>query len=86
MPVWVVDYVLMHELAHLLENGHTDAFWRMVDRLPKAERARGFLEGVALAARLDISEDDVPSGLPDPVVEPEPPAESVTAEVDELTQ
>lgn len=46
MPSWVVDYVLVHELAHLLESGHTDAFWRMVDRYPKAERARGFLEGV----------------------------------------
>ncbi|HET6561942.1 MAG TPA: M48 family metallopeptidase [Marmoricola sp.] len=77
MPTWVVDYVLMHELAHLLEIGHTDSFWRMVDRLPKAERARGFLEGVAHAARLDITEDDVPS---------EVPSETVTAEVDELTQ
>jgi hypothetical protein len=82
MPAWVVDYVLMHELAHLLETGHTDSFWRMVDRLPKAERARGFLEGVAHAARLDITEDDVSS---EPL-EPEPVAETVTAEVDELTQ
>ena len=55
MPSWVVDYVLLHELVHLLEKGHTPAFWRMVDRFPKAERARGFLEGVALAARWDMS-------------------------------
>jgi predicted metal-dependent hydrolase len=82
MPTWVVDYVLMHELAHLLENGHSDSFWRMVDRLPKAERARGFLEGVAHAARLDITEDDVSSGVP----EPETVTETVTAQVDELTQ
>jgi len=82
MPAWVVDYVLMHELAHLLENGHTDAFWRMVDRFPKAERARGFLEGVAHAARLDITEDDVASESSDP----EPLPETVTAEVDELAQ
>jgi predicted metal-dependent hydrolase len=82
MPTWVVDYVLVHELAHLLENGHTDAFWRMVDRFPKAERAKGFLEGVAHAARLDISEDDVASQLPDAETEPE----TVTAEVDELAQ
>jgi predicted metal-dependent hydrolase len=83
MPTWVVDYVLVHELAHLLENGHTDAFWRMVDRFPKAERAKGFLEGVALAARLDITEDDVPSELPEPE---ESPPETVTAELDELAQ
>src|SRR4051794_39892020 len=46
MPEWVVDYVLLHELAHLLEHGHTGTFWRLVDRYPKAERAKGFLEGV----------------------------------------
>ncbi len=51
MPAWVVDYVIVHELAHLLESGHTDGFWRMVDRYPKAERARGFLEGVESATR-----------------------------------
>ena len=47
MPSWVIDYVLVHELAHLMETGHTAAFWRWVDRYPKAERAKGFLEGVA---------------------------------------
>ena len=51
MPGWVVDYVIVHELAHLLEAGHTDAFWRMVDRYPKAERAKGFLEGVESVGR-----------------------------------
>jgi predicted metal-dependent hydrolase len=49
MPPWVVDYVLVHELAHLVEAGHTTAFWSLVDRYPKAERARGFLEGYAAA-------------------------------------
>ena len=48
----MVDYVLVHELAHLLEAGHTEAFWRMVDRYPKAERAKGFLEGVESVGRL----------------------------------
>jgi hypothetical protein len=58
MPAWVVDYVLLHELAHLLERGHTPAFWRLVDRYPRAERAKGFLEGVALASGTDASLDD----------------------------
>ncbi|MGH3508724.1 MAG: M48 metallopeptidase family protein [Nocardioidaceae bacterium] len=57
MPGWVVDYVLMHELAHLLEVGHTPRFWAWVDRFPKAERAKGYLEGVASATRLDLSPD-----------------------------
>lgn len=60
MPPWVVDYVLVHELAHLLEKGHTPAFWRMVDRYPKAERAKGFLEGVALAAQWGLEPTAVP--------------------------
>jgi len=54
MPSWVVDYVLVHELAHLIEAGHGAAFWRWVDRYPKAERAKGFLEGVAAASALGI--------------------------------
>ena len=63
MPAWVIDYVLLHELAHLLERKHTTAFWRMVDRYPKAERAKGFLEGVAQAAHLDSDlDDDVENG------------------------
>ena len=57
MPAWVIDYVLVHELAHLLETGHTPAFWSWVDRYPKAERAKGFLEGVAAASQLGVRAD-----------------------------
>jgi len=53
MPSWVVDYVLVHELAHLLEAGHDDRFWAWVDRYPQAERAKGYLIGWSAAARLE---------------------------------
>lgn len=42
-PPWVLDYVIVHELAHLVEVNHGPAFNALVDRYPKAERARGFL-------------------------------------------
>jgi predicted metal-dependent hydrolase len=48
-PTWVLDYVIVHELAHLAEPGHGKAFHALVDRYPKAERARGFLMGVDLS-------------------------------------
>jgi predicted metal-dependent hydrolase len=42
-PDWVVDYVIVHELAHLDVLGHNDDFWRLVYRYPRAERAIGYL-------------------------------------------
>lgn len=58
MPSYVLDYVLVHELAHLLVPGHDARFWSLVARYPKAERARGYLDGVAAAAGLDLRDDD----------------------------
>ncbi|WP_052851880.1 M48 family metallopeptidase [Streptomyces avicenniae] len=52
MPEYVIDYVLLHELAHLLVPGHGPGFWKLLDRYPRTERARGFLEGVVGAERL----------------------------------
>jgi predicted metal-dependent hydrolase len=47
MPAYVVDYVLLHELTHLIVPGHGEDFWVRVNAFDLAERARGFLEGVS---------------------------------------
>jgi predicted metal-dependent hydrolase len=52
MPEYVVDYVLLHELAHLLVPGHGPRFWRLLEAYPRTERARGYLEGVVAVGRL----------------------------------
>jgi predicted metal-dependent hydrolase len=56
MPTWVQGYVLLHELAHLLESGHGARFWQLLERYPRTERARGYLDGVSAAANLSISD------------------------------
>lgn len=53
-PAWVLDYVLLHELAHLVEYHHSPAFHAIVARYPKAERAKGYL----LAKDLDDEPPD----------------------------
>lgn len=43
MPDWVRDYVIIHEMAHIIEPNHSDSFWDIVNRYKLAERARGYL-------------------------------------------
>jgi predicted metal-dependent hydrolase len=72
MPGWVLDYVLLHELAHLLAPGHGPEFWALLRDYPRTERARGFLDGVSSAAHLPIADDladdlsEPPDERPDP--------------------
>jgi len=53
MPEWVRDYVIVHEMAHLIEPNHSAAFWNIVSRYELAERAKGYL----MAAGLDMKYD-----------------------------
>ncbi|WP_318255578.1 M48 metallopeptidase family protein [Cellulosimicrobium composti] len=58
MPPWVLDYVLLHELAHLLHAGHGPGFWKLLESYPRTDRARGFLEGVSFARDAEVEPDD----------------------------
>jgi predicted metal-dependent hydrolase len=43
LPDWVLDYLLMHELAHLVHSDHGPAFHELENRYPMTERAKGYL-------------------------------------------
>ncbi|MGH3435618.1 MAG: M48 metallopeptidase family protein [Sciscionella sp.] len=58
VPSWVLDYVLVHELAHLLVPGHDARFWALVRRYPRTERSIGYLEGLSAAAGWGITAED----------------------------
>lgn len=57
MPSYVIDSVLVHELAHLVERGHGPAFQRVVRGFPKQDLAEAYLAGASFGSRY-------PGGLP----------------------
>jgi predicted metal-dependent hydrolase len=62
MPEWVIDSVLVHELAHLIESGHGPRFQALVRAYPEMERARGFLAGVVHAQAHGLRRASLPGG------------------------
>jgi predicted metal-dependent hydrolase len=58
-PEWVIDAVLVHELAHLLEADHSAAFYELANRHPRQHECEMFLDGFALGLGLRIEDADV---------------------------
>jgi len=46
MPSWVQDYIIIHELTHLIYPDHSKKFWEKVNQFRYAERAKGYLIGI----------------------------------------
>lgn len=65
MPVYVVDYVLLHELAHLLQANHGPDFWALLAGYSDLVRARAYLDGVEFGNALTMDESDVDTDGPE---------------------
>ena len=45
MPLWVIDYVIVHELCHLVHFNHSKQFWNLVAlHFPKYKMAKDYLK------------------------------------------
>ena len=57
MPQWVRDYVIIHELAHLIHPNHSKKFWELVNQYKYTERARGYLMAMGMASDEKVSDE-----------------------------
>lgn len=83
-PPWVLDSVIVHELAHLVELDHSKRFYELVARFPLTEKADGFLLGVNYREDGDVVDGGADDGFVDgddsaDVIELEPPARRTAA-------
>ena len=66
VPGWVLDSVLIHELAHIAEPNHGPAFQELISRYELAERASGYL--MALGEHLPIDNSASTAARPQPEI------------------
>jgi hypothetical protein len=63
-PAWVLDAVIVHELAHLLEPNHSPRFRELEQRYPRRNDADAFLEGYGLGLAMAGGASATSGGLP----------------------
>jgi len=54
-PMFVIDYIVVHELAHLIESNHTPRFWNIVNaQAPTMEKAKAWLQAHGALLEQDV--------------------------------
>lgn len=56
-PRYALDYILLHELVHLIVAGHGPDFKALLSVYPQLDRAEGYLEGRQIRLDEDIDQD-----------------------------
>lgn len=54
-PMYVIEYLVVHELTHLLESNHSDKFWNTVSiQIPQYEKAKEWLRNNGELLEIDF--------------------------------
>ena len=54
LPINIIDYIIIHELFHLIEFNHSNVFWKLVqDALPTYKQCRAWLKDNGSYIQLD---------------------------------